>query len=398
VIKSLTLRKLSLAPIAALALVAGLLGAAPANAAVVPSTDFTVTSLADGETVESRTVEFTGTGTPEAAVGVTSLDGLQLYGEPVVVDASGAWSITVEFAANAETAQSLLVTQVIDLTTAPISIPVKFNLPAAPELPEATIVLTDPGSLEILTSRTVTFAGSAPAGTEISIANVDGSATATTVADELNGFSVDLVFSDLAPLAQSVTVSGLLDGTALTPVSVVLVLPPLPLTAPVFTSPAAGSTAVSGGTVVISGTGDAGATIALIYAPTADLASGTDIAMLDSAAIIGEAGDIIVGADGTWSTTITLAPNSYSFYAAQSMLVPEEGNVATSGRSERLDFTLVAQAITPAITPVSASGEHELAATGIDNTGLAGGISGLLLALGVAAMVANRRRQMNAEL
>jgi hypothetical protein len=397
VIKSLTLRKLSLAPIAALALVAGLLGATPANAAVVPSAAFAVTSPADGATTESRTVEFTGTGTAGAAVGITSVSGTELFGEPVIVDASGAWTATVVFADNAETAQSLLVSQVVDVTTV-VSLPVNFNLPAAPEVPEATIVLTDPGSLEILTSRTVTFAGSAPAGTEISIANVDGSATATTVADEANGFSVDLVFSDLAPLAQSVTVSGMLDGTALTPVSVVLILPPLPLTAPVFTSPAAGSTAVSGGTVVITGTGDAGATIALIYAPTADLASGTDIAMLDSAAIIGEAGDIVVGADGTWSTTVTLAPNSYSFYAAQSMLVPEEGNVATSGRSERLDFTLVAQAITPAITPVSASGEHELAATGIDNTGLAGGISGLLLALGVAAMVANRRRQMNAEL
>jgi len=411
VITSLTLRKLSLAPIAALALAAGLLSAAPANAVVVPTAAFVVTSPATGEAVASRSVQFAGTGTPAAAVGVTSLDGASLFGVPAIVDATGAWSLTVDFAANAETSQSLLVSQVIDLTTPPTSVPVTFTLPSAPAVPEATIVLTDPGSLEILTSRTVTFAGSAPAGTQISIANTDGSATITTVADDLNAFVTDLVFSDEAALAQSVTVSGTLDGVALTPVDVVLILPPLPLPAPVITAPAAGST-VTGGTVVISGTGEAGATVALIYAPTADLASGADIATLDSTAIAGEAGDIVVTAEGTWSTTLTLAPNAYSFFAGQTQLIGSEGNIAASGRSERRDFTLVAAAVAPAapVVPVNtpavpvrlpathASGVRELAATGVDNTGLTGGISALLLALGATAVIAARRRRVTSEL
>jgi hypothetical protein len=411
VIKFLTLRKLSVVPIAALALAAGLLGAAPANAVVVPTTAFVVTSPAAGEAVTSRSVQFSGTGTPAAAVGVTSLDGVSLYGTPAIVDVAGNWSLTVDFAANAETTQSLLVSQVIDLTTPPTSVPVTFTLPSAPTEPEATIVLTDPGSLEILTSRTVTFAGSAPAGTEISIANANGSATTSTVADDLNAFVVDLVFSDEAPIAQEVTVSGLLDGVALTPVTVVLILPPLPLPAPVITAPAAGST-VTGGTVVISGTGEAGATVALIYAPTADLASGADIASLESAAIAGEAGDIVVTGEGTWSTTLTLAPNAYSFFAAQTQLLGSEGNVALSGRSERRDFTLIAQAVAPATptvpartptvpvrTPAVPTGNvRELAVSGVDDTGLAGGIAGLLLALGSAALVVARRRQMASEL
>ena len=409
-ITSLTLRKLSLAPIAALTLAAGLLSAAPANAVVVPTAAFVVTSPAAGEAVASRTVQFAGTGTPAAAVGVTSLDGASLFGVPAIVDATGAWSLTVDFAANAETSQSLLVSQVIDLTTPPTSVPVSFTLPSAPVEPVASIVLTDPGSLEVLTSRTVTFAGSAPAGTEISISNADGSATITTVADDLNAFVTDLVFSDEAALVQDVTVSGTLDGVALTPVAVLLILPPLPLAVPVITAPAAGST-VTGGTVVVSGTGEAGATIALIYAPTADLASGADIATLESAALAGVGGDIVVTAEGTWSTTLTLAPNAYSFFAGQSLLIGAEGNVAASERSERRDFTLVAQAVAPAPTvPVTtpavpvrvpaapASSVRELAATGVDTTGLAGGISGLLLALGAAALVVARRRQLTSEL
>jgi hypothetical protein len=413
VITSLTLRKLSLAPIAALALAAGLLSAAPANAVVVPTAAFVVTSPAAGEAVASRTVQFAGTGTPAAAVGVTSLDGASLFGVPAIVDATGAWSLTVDFAANAETTQSLLVSQVIDLTTPPTSVPVTFTLPSAPVEPVAAIVLTDPGSLEVLTSRTVTFAGSAPAGTEISITNTDGSATVTTVADDLNAFVTDLVFSDEASLVQDVTVSGTLDGVALTAVTVLLILPPLPLAVPVITAPAAGST-VTGATVVVSGTGEAGATIALIYAPTADLASGADIATLDSAALAGVGGDIVVTAEGTWSTTLTLtlAPNAYSFFAGQSLLIGAEGNVAASDRSERRDFTLVAQAVAPAAptVPVNtpavpvrvpaapASGVRELAATGVETTGLAGGISALLLALGAAAIVAARRRQLTSEL
>jgi len=410
VITSLTLRKLSLAPIAALALAAGLLSAAPANAVVVPTAAFAVTSPAAGEAVASRTVQFAGTGTPAAAVGVTSLDGASLFGVPAIVDATGAWSLTVDFAANAETTQSLLVSQVIDLTTPPTSAPVTFTLPSAPAEPVAAIVLTDPGSLEVLTSRTVTFAGSAPAGTEISIANTDGSATVTTVADDLNAFVTDLVFSDEASLVQDVTVSGTLDGVALTPVTVLLILPPLPLPAPVITAPAAGST-VTGGTVVVSGTGEPGATIALIYAPTADLASGADIATLESAALAGVGGDIVVTAEGTWSTTLTLAPNAYSFFAGQSQLIGAEGNVAASGRSERRDFTLVAQAVVPAAptVPVNtpavpvrvpaapASSVRELAATGVDTAGLAGSISSLLLALGAAAVVVSRRRRLTSE-
>ena len=410
-ITSLTLRKLSLAPIAALVLAAGLLSAAPANAVVVPTAAFAVTSPAAGEAVASRTVQFAGTGTPAAAVGVTSLDGASLFGVPAIVDATGAWSLTVDFAANAETTQSLLVSQVIDLTTPPTSVPITFTLPSAPVEPVAAIVLTDPGSLEVLTSRTVTFAGSAPAGTEISIANTDGSATVTTVADDLNAFVTDLVFSDEAALVQDVTVSGTLDGVALTPVTVLLILPPLPLAVPVIIAPAAGST-VTGGTVVVSGTGEAGATIALIYAPTADLASGADIATLESAALAGVGGDIVVTAEGTWSTTLTLAPNAYSFFAGQSQLIGAEGNVAASERSERRDFTLVAQAVAPAAptVPVNtpavpvrvpaapASNVRELAATGVEITGLAGGISALLVALGAAAIVAARRRQLTSEL
>jgi len=310
VITSLTLRKLSLAPIAALVLAAGLLSAAPANAVVVPTAAFAVTSPAAGEAVASRTVQFAGTGTPAAAVGVTSLDGASLFGVPAIVDATGAWSLTVDFAANAETTQSLLVSQVIDLTTPPTSVPITFTLPSAPVEPVAAIVLTDPGSLEVLTSRTVTFAGSAPAGTEITIA------------------------------------------------------------------------------------------------------SGADIATLESAALAGVGGDIVVTAEGTWSTTLTLAPNAYSFFAGQSQLIGAEGNVAASERSERRDFTLVAQAVAPAAptVPVNtpavpvrvpaapASNVRELAATGVEITGLAGGISALLVALGAAAIVAARRRQLTSEL
>jgi hypothetical protein len=394
--RSLSLRKIALAPITALALAAALLGAAPANAAAAPVGDFVVASPAEGATVASRTVEFAGTGTPEAAVVVTSLDEATLYGEPAIVDDAGAWALTVDFAANAETSQSLLVSQVSDLTTPPTTVTVNFTLPSAPAEPEAEIVLTDPGSLAVLTSRTVKFAGSAPAGTEITIANADGSFTVATVADELNAFSTELVFSDEAALAQSVTVSGTLDGADLTPISVVLILPPLPLTAPVITAPAAGST-VTGATVVVSGTGEAGATIALLYAPTADLASGADIATLDSAQIAGENGDIIVNADGMWSTTLELAPNAYSIFAGQSKLIGTEGNAATSGRSERLDFTLVAQSTLPATTP-SVDLTGELAATGVEDAGLAGGIGGLLLALGLALTVMARRRQASSEL
>lgn len=106
----------------------------------------------DGSTVGSRTVTYTGTGTPGDAVGVSTADGETLVAPATVVGEDGTWTTTGTFSDSAAVQQDLVVTEVdpSDLSVVD-TIDFSITLPA---------VATTPG-----TTPGTTPAGTAPVGT-----------------------------------------------------------------------------------------------------------------------------------------------------------------------------------------------------------------------------------------
>ncbi|KQO61438.1 hypothetical protein [Curtobacterium sp. Leaf261] len=78
--------------------------------AVTPASQFSLTSPTDGDTVDSRTVTFTGTGTPGDLVNVLAEDGTRAAPQ-TQVDADGNWSVVGTFSDSAAVTQNLSVNQ-----------------------------------------------------------------------------------------------------------------------------------------------------------------------------------------------------------------------------------------------------------------------------------------------
>lgn len=85
--------------------------AAAEPAASDPAAQFSLTSPADGSTVSSRTVTFTGTGTPGDLVNTLDADGNRAAPQ-VLVDADGNWTTTGTFSDSAAQVQHLSVNQI----------------------------------------------------------------------------------------------------------------------------------------------------------------------------------------------------------------------------------------------------------------------------------------------
>jgi hypothetical protein len=167
------------APIAQTAYVNQVTGGSGSGEATVdftlPSAVFslTVTSPADGQTVASRTVTFTGTGTDGSTVNVLDREGNRIPGTTAAVVSDGIWSTTGTYAADAPAAQTVDVNQVtggagrgevvvnFDLPTpTPPTAPATPTAPAAAAGTSTALTPGGNGTMSTVASRSLADTGS----------------------------------------------------------------------------------------------------------------------------------------------------------------------------------------------------------------------------------------------
>jgi hypothetical protein len=112
-----------------------------------PAATFTVTSPTEGQTLASRTVTFTGTGTNGSTVNVLDTNGTRVPGTTAAVVSNGTWSTTGTYPADAPVAQTVDINQVTGGAGRGAAT-VHFTLPApaASGASGHTISLADTGS------------------------------------------------------------------------------------------------------------------------------------------------------------------------------------------------------------------------------------------------------------
>lgn len=282
-------------------------------------------------------------------------------------------------------------------------IPTGDEAPAGDETPSTDLAPVAAGVIEVtspteggtLSSRTVTYTGTAPIGSSLTATTeyplIGELALGPIPVDATGAFLFIIPFAPATENPVSVTFSGTdAAGVALESVTVSNDLPD-PIAAPVITAPT--SAAIVGTTVTFSGTGIAGNGIALVLIPT-DEASAAALASIDPLSL---ATPIVVQADDTWTATYQLAFGNFAVTAIHTSdpstsLIPQILSLA----SEPVTFSLVAPVVTPAAVPASTSGGTPvLAETGASQAGLFGPAALALLA-GGALLVGARRRALQA--
>ncbi|WP_288468537.1 hypothetical protein [uncultured Curtobacterium sp.] len=174
--------------------------------AVAPADQFSLTSPTDGSTVASRTVTFTGTGTPGDLVNTLNEAGDRVAPQ-VLVGEDGTWTTTGTFSDSAAVVQNLSVNQ-IGGAQGQGEVNFTINLPAATTPPAATpLTLITPKDGSTVDSRTVTFSGKGTPGDAIAVVNADGDVVApATVVKEDGTWTTTGIFSDSAAAKQDLTV------------------------------------------------------------------------------------------------------------------------------------------------------------------------------------------------
>jgi hypothetical protein len=209
-------------------------------AAEATQAEFSVTSPKNGDTVDSRTVTFTGTGQEGDQINLLDSNGDRLggFGNVARVGADQTWSLSVTFPADAATQQAVRVTDVRGGSGAGDTT-ININLPAADvTAPTSALTLVSPTDGSTVGSRTVTYSGKGTPGDAIAVVNQNGDpvAPATVVGDD-GTWTTTGTFSDSAALQQNLTV-GEVDPTDLTVVDAIDFTITLPAVA---TTPGAGT-------------------------------------------------------------------------------------------------------------------------------------------------------------
>jgi hypothetical protein len=124
---------------------------------------FAVTSPTEGETLTSRTVVFSGTGTDGSTVNVLDADGDRIPGTEAAVVSDGTWTTTGTYPDDAAVAQTVYVNQVTGGAGRGEQT-VNFTLP--PTLLPAPVI-TSPTNGQIVTGATVTFTGTGTPDTNV---------------------------------------------------------------------------------------------------------------------------------------------------------------------------------------------------------------------------------------
>jgi len=422
------LRRRALAVTTASLMVLGgsLLAAAPANAATAP---FAVTSPTDGSSVETRSFDVTGTGTDGAAVTVVTEYTTELADITAVSVESGSFTVPVTFPEDAPVSQTISVIYAEPEAVLPETIELTVTLPAAESgtdtdtetdpgtdtgtdtdpgtnpdtdtdsgsdpgtvAPVGAIEITSPTEGSTATSRTVTYTGTAPAGSQIIATTeypiIGDLALGPIPVDESGAFEFIIPFAPNTENPVTVTFTGTTaEAEALEPVTVSIDLPD-PVAAPVITAPSVPT--IAGPTVTFAGTGIAGNGIALVIAPT-DEASLAALANVDPLSL---AEPIIVAADGTWTVTYELALGNFAVTAIHTSnpnesLIPE----ILSLPSTPVEFSLVEPVVTTVPAGSMSDGTPVLAETGFEQSGLLS-TAALVLLLGGALLFAGRRQAL----
>lgn len=376
---------------------------------VLPLTKYlTLESPAQGSTTDSRTVTFTGTATEGSTVTVSNASGE--LGRQNLGNAS-TYSITVPYDDAATQAQTVTVGGLLG-GSGFVPITRDFTIPAV-ATPAKTVTLDSPAAGTTTDSRSVTFTGTAPVGSTVTITGADGELGRANLGNA-STYSITVEYAADAPVDQTVTVGGFVGGSGFDntvvrsfalPAAVVVppTTPDVTLDAPVITSPTEGQVVV-GDQVTFEGTGTPGSNILLAVVPTDQLdeleAAEGDDTMAAAAEPADPTDPIVVDADGNWTVTLALTPDDYTAAAVAFLLdetgapvLDAAGQPVISDPSADVAFSLVA-AVVPAGTPATpiATGTTGLAYTGSEGTEAAIGIGAAVLLLGATLMVLARRR------
>jgi hypothetical protein len=376
-------------------------------AATPAATPFAVTSPTNNQTETSRTFAVSGTGTSGSTVSVVDGSGASL--SPNLVVTNDQWSGTVTFPDSAATTQTLRFQQTTG-GSGNGDISVNVTLPAAQTPPTSTFTVTAPTQNQAETSRTFAVSGTGTSGSTVSV--VDGNGTVLIAGNLVvtNGqWSGTVTFSGTAATAQSLRFRQTTGGAGRGDITVNITLPaaaatPVAPAAPVITSPTNGQH-LSGSAVKFTGTGTPGSNILLVVVPTASLTATT---MQSDAATAMQPADqnapIVVAADGTWSTSVALAPNDYTAEAISFLtdasgapVVDVNGDPVVSAPSADVEFVLTAAVVPVSTTPAAGTQTAGTpTAGGLAYTGSSPapfiGLGALLAAAGTAITFITRRR------
>jgi len=354
-----------------LALGGALLATAPASAAV--GDPVVITSPTDGETVTSRNIYVTGTGSDGETITVSTGEGIVYGSTPVAV--GGAWSLQVTFTDDSAPQQRILVSQSTNNTPADGG-EVSITLPPPPDPDGVTVAFPEDGTTNL--PRFSMIQGAAVEGASI-VASVGDVVVAEGVADA-SGYNLDAYFPPEVgdDVELSVTAENP-DGSVPEPVVLQLTLLEA-VDAPVLTAPSA-SQSVAAGQVTFRGTGTPGLDVLLVIVPDAATISAGVALSEEQSAPFGE-----VAADGSITITTTLPAGRYGAVA----LLTNDLRRGTEYTQRSLPSNAVDFTVVPAAAGASPAAP-ELAATGATSTGLVGPAAALLLG-GLVLLVASRRR------
>jgi serralysin len=257
---------------------------APTNLALAAGSDSGVSSTDNITNVTAPTF----TGTAQAGSTVTLLEGTTVIGTGVAT-ATGAWTITSSTLTNGThgIAAKASVSGVYSPVSAALSVTIDTVAPAVPSAPDL-ITASDSGSSStdnITNIATPTFTGTAEAGSLVKLfdgTTLVGSATATSTG------SFSAVSSKLSDGAQNFTATAtdVAGNVSAASGSLTVTIDTKAPNAPAFT----GLVAANGNNLTLSGTGEAGTTVAVLNGTT----------LLGSPA---------VGTLGTWNMTFSLGNN-----------------------------------------------------------------------------------------
>lgn len=378
-----------------------------------PASPFTVTYPGTGTVVDTTTPVFTGTAQPGSTVTVTYSNknlGNSTAGTGIA-DAAGNYSIPTTFldlapgslGTGANVTQSNPDAQVGRLS-------VNFTFAQAPVPAIVPTVTATPSEVTLdeaaTTGVAIAATGFSP-GEEVTTVVTDSAGTVVELADrELNYYADDNVgaYADTVVFADSVvaddytiTLTGVRSGIVLavdiTVADEVVVLTPTP----VITSPTEGQV-LTGGTVVVSGTGPVGTGIVLTVADPSFLdGTATELPAEGHFYLTDAADPILVDDEGNWTVSVELLPGEYVTQAIAAELnadgsVNEAGGV--SEFSNTVAFSLIAAAVAPpVVTPAAPVARPAgLAYTGTEATqGVVA--AALMLLVGAGLLVATRRRR-----
>ncbi|AMM22602.1 hypothetical protein AX769_20890 (plasmid) [Frondihabitans sp. PAMC 28766] len=167
-----------------------------------PAPVFAVTTPTNGATETSRTVTFSGTGTEGEPVNILNAAGTRIVqADP---DAQGNWTGTYTFADTDDVTQNLTANEP---NVGAGGAPQAFTITLPAVAPSNALTLTSPADGSTTASRTVTFTGTAPEGSIVSVTDSNGVVTKTDGSITGTTYSIPVTFADDAPVAETVTVS-----------------------------------------------------------------------------------------------------------------------------------------------------------------------------------------------